>query len=108
MRILLFQLISSLSVLFTSCVIGASIIGRTQSPDPLIQRLHLSDCALPCWIGIIPGETRDTDAYQRFARIFGIGTSDLSSFNQYGFHTSFPLSEAETMSIQFQVSQSII
>jgi hypothetical protein len=36
------------------------VISRLQPPSPqskTLEKLHLLDCPLPCWIGIIPGKT---------------------------------------------------
>jgi hypothetical protein len=48
----------------------AVTIGRSQPPSPAIIRLHLADCAPPCWVGIIPGQTSLRDAEQRLVRAF--------------------------------------
>ena len=64
-------LIGLLSVLLGGCVLLAILIGYRQPSPALIQRLHLTDCDPPCWIGILPGQTRDTDAYQRLGEVFG-------------------------------------
>ena len=32
-------------------------IGRQQQPPARLAILHLTDCHLPCWIGIVPGRT---------------------------------------------------
>ncbi len=48
----------------------AETIGRSQPPSPAIIRLHLADCAPPCWVGIIPGQTSLRDAEQRLIRTF--------------------------------------
>jgi len=55
---------------FAALIGGALLVGRGQPESPLIERLHLSDCALPCWIGILPGETPTGRAMQRFAETF--------------------------------------
>ncbi len=48
----------------------AVTIGRSQPPSPAIIRLHLADCAPPCWVGIIPGQTSLRDAERRLIRTF--------------------------------------
>ncbi len=35
----------------------AVVVGRQQPISPRLAMLHLTDCKLPCWIGIIPGTT---------------------------------------------------
>jgi hypothetical protein len=53
-------------------VIGfALLIGRRQPLSEAMRQLHLADCAPACWIGIIPGRTRWTEAQQRFEQVFG-------------------------------------
>jgi hypothetical protein len=66
-----FGLIGLLSVVFMGCAVGAIIIGQHQPSPVLVQKLHLTDCAAPCWIGILPGQTRDSEAYQRLSQVFG-------------------------------------
>lgn len=47
------------------------IIGRAQPLPERIQRLHLTDCAAPCWMGIMPGRTLASQTYRRLVEIFG-------------------------------------
>jgi hypothetical protein len=40
-------------------------ISYRHTPPEFVANLHLSECALPCWNGIMPGETLFPDAIQR-------------------------------------------
>src|SRR5438105_3558783 len=47
-----------LTILLLTVGIGAATAaGRQRSSPLLLAALHLTDCAPPCWIGIVPGET---------------------------------------------------
>ncbi len=39
--------------------------GHGQPPSPGMAILHLNDCELPCWAGIVPGKTAGDEAQQR-------------------------------------------
>jgi hypothetical protein len=49
------RLVKLWALLFIACL-GFALIPRLASPDK-VAILHLNDCALPCWIGIVPGTT---------------------------------------------------
>jgi hypothetical protein len=49
----------------------ALLIGRSQPLPESIRRLHLTDCELPCWIGIVPGQTTIAEAKERIVTVFG-------------------------------------
>ena len=56
------------------CVVGTGItlMAGRQQPLPLaIAALHLDACELPCWIGIVPGETLVGDAKLQIQRVYG-------------------------------------
>src|SRR5258708_35782523 len=46
---------------------GAVLISRGPAQPDRLARWHLTDCAPPCWIGIVPGETPVSIARQRIA-----------------------------------------
>jgi hypothetical protein len=51
-------------LLFFTAIVGITkVIGQSQPPPKWIAALHLQDCALPCWINIIPGQTSGSDAF---------------------------------------------
>ena len=72
----------SVLVLLFFALITASLalLGRQQPAPTLVQMLHLTDCALPCWIGIIPGKTTLADARTRIIDVFG-HSGDLVTFD---------------------------
>jgi hypothetical protein len=61
-------------VLAMSCYLmaisAASGIGRSQIVPIALARLHLTDCALPCWIGIQLGQTSRIEARERILAVF--------------------------------------
>jgi hypothetical protein len=53
-------------VMLLSLGIGAALlIGRGQAMPARIERLHLTDCTLPCWNGITPGVSSASEAKTR-------------------------------------------
>jgi hypothetical protein len=48
----------------------ALLIGRSQPAPESLRRLHLTDCELPCWIGILPGKTTVAEAKEQILRTF--------------------------------------
>ena len=50
---------------------SAVIVGRSQPLSPDVTLLHLNECPLPCWIGIMPGETTVEQASKRIQAVFG-------------------------------------
>src|SRR5258708_3076052 len=63
----------------------AIFIGRQQPEPAVISELHLKDCALPCWIGIIPGKTNFDQGEAQLRKVFGSKITLLpsSSSNRY-------------------------
>src|SRR5260370_38374078 len=49
----------------------AILIGRQQPLPERLAMLHLTDCAPPCWIGIMPGVTTLADAAIRAETTYG-------------------------------------
>jgi hypothetical protein len=66
----IFHLSLSLPVVFGGLIGLAVLVGYGLPPASAVQQLHLSDCAPPCWIGIVPGDTSIEDAVRRFSAIF--------------------------------------
>src|SRR5579864_7933293 len=48
----------------------ALIVGRDQPLPERLAMLHLTDCAPPCWIGIVPGVTTIQEARKRVDAIY--------------------------------------
>ncbi len=57
-------------VMFTGVIVTALLIGRAQPTPPRLAMLHLTDCELPCWIGIVPGVTTVEDAGEIIEKTF--------------------------------------
>src|ERR1041385_3795974 len=71
-------------------------IGHGQSLPNQIQRLHLADCALPCWNNIRLGSTKLSQAANRLNEIYGLhlkidrlGGLEPSSFYLYVKDTEY-------------------
>lgn len=52
-------------------ITGAIFIGRQQPTPDNLALLHLTDCELPCWIGIVPGKTTLAEAEARIRQVYG-------------------------------------
>lgn len=59
----------SLSIL-TVLISAAIFIGRQHPPAAYVAWLHLTDCKLPCWLGIVPGKTTLAEARTRIFKAF--------------------------------------
>lgn len=60
----------------STALIGVAVlVGYSLPASALIRQLHLSECVLPCWIGIVPGATTTGEAMRRFKETFA-PTSD--------------------------------
>jgi hypothetical protein len=44
-------------------------VARTQPTPFLVRQLHLTDCALPCWARITPGQTTGEEAYHHLREL---------------------------------------
>jgi hypothetical protein len=75
MRWLILFLLSS-CLLFT-IVSGVLPNNEQTSPSEWMQLLHLTDCELPCWIGIVPGATTLGEAQMQLRMAY----SDTSLYN---------------------------
>ncbi len=62
--------VMSLTALGALAIFGARLIGQMQPPSDELAGLHLTDCALPCWLGITPGETSYEAAVQRISTAY--------------------------------------
>ena len=52
-------------------LIGAALaLGHIQPPPQILERLHLAECALPCWLGIIPGQTTFEEAVRSLSAVY--------------------------------------
>lgn len=63
------QITSVSCLLFAGLILWVQAVGQMQPTSPVVDQLHLLYCDLPCWIGIVPGETPFTAAVMRTAEI---------------------------------------
>lgn len=95
----LFVPIIMLLIGFTAISGVIILIGRAQPlPEPLAM-LHLTDCAPPCWIGIVPGKTTREEAAKRIEAVFS-QTKGYKLSHQPGSITLIP----ERNSVPYQIS----
>jgi hypothetical protein len=59
--IIFFGLLSSIAV----------VVGRQMPTPPHVADMHLKDCELPCWIGIVPQKTTIQEAAARLYEVYG-------------------------------------
>lgn len=92
MRRLLKWIFILLAVIAAGIVLAQSI-GRQQPLPERVAILHLTDCKLPCWIGIVPGKTTVGEARRRIREVYadlpGYSVrddldADVPSFAVYG------------------------
>ena len=50
---------------FALLIFAARALGHILPPPEALHALHLTDCALPCWMGITPGQTSYEEALRR-------------------------------------------
>ncbi len=58
-------------------VCGVLLVGKMQPAPSSIMQLRLNECAPPCWVGIMPGETSIADAKAKIMAAF-IEDGDLT------------------------------
>jgi hypothetical protein len=58
--------------MFAGLIVGALKLGEALPESTLVRQLRLSDCTLPCWIGIVPGITSTDEALSRVSEIFAL------------------------------------
>lgn len=66
----LLRMSTLLCVLLVLAAGFAILIGRRSPPPASITAYHLADCAPPCWIGIVPGQTTLGEVEQRLKAVF--------------------------------------
>jgi hypothetical protein len=67
------RIIGGVWLIFVSLIFAARVLGSAQPPPNGLQQLRLLDCKLPCWSGIIPGQTRFEDAARHVSAAFPEG-----------------------------------
>ncbi len=94
-----FVLISVLLCVLLSTAIGLALLSGKRAPLPTsITTYHLNDCALPCWAGILPGETSLSEVGNRLRAAFG---------NAYTFNAE-PVSNGRTAVLNIDGSLSSV
>ncbi|MEO8394171.1 MAG: hypothetical protein ABI700_14370 [Chloroflexota bacterium] len=71
---------------------GAQVIGGALPLPERLAQLHLNDCALPCWLGIRPGETKFADAAAQIRATYpqmDVSIQETQIFVQYLIHSSY-------------------
>jgi hypothetical protein len=66
---LLLRFAAATLVGFALLIYTVRALGSSQPPPAVLSRLHLTECVLPCWMGITPGATAMRDAAQRLSTI---------------------------------------
>ncbi len=56
--------VAALMITFVLLIGAARALGKAQPPTEGLAQLHLTECALPCWVGIIPGPTTFDEGVQ--------------------------------------------
>jgi hypothetical protein len=74
MRWLILRILSVYIILTALCGM-AMVIGRLQPIPTRLATLRLTDCKLPCWMGIVPGQTRFNEAKKRVIQGFKNATA---------------------------------
>ena len=66
-----FIVLLPLTTLFFVLSLAAISIGHQQPSSTWTKILHLDECELPCWIGIIPGQTTLAEAQKQIEQAYG-------------------------------------
>ncbi|MEO8394675.1 MAG: hypothetical protein ABI700_16900 [Chloroflexota bacterium] len=69
MRLIGFGVIA-LMIGFVLLIGAARVLGNAQPPPEGLAQLHLTECALPCWLGIVPGQTTFDEGVQHVKAIY--------------------------------------
>ncbi len=84
--------VAALMVVCALLIVSARLIGAMQ-PAPLrLAQLHLTDCVLPCWLGITPGETSYTEAAARVRAVYpppDVTIQETQIFVAYLIHSAY-------------------
>jgi hypothetical protein len=76
---------AALTIALGGVALCAVLAGRSQPPPEQIAMLHLTDCELPCWIGIVPGQTTISEARQRIEGVYGAKPKYAVERTDFGF-----------------------
>src|SRR5260221_313535 len=77
----LFSRLLAVILILTTSIAAIEIVGHRQSISPRMAMLHLRDCQLPCWIGIVPGKTTIGEALKLVKQVYSdLPIEDESSY----------------------------
>lgn len=94
---------AALCIAFTLMGLAARAFGGMQPPSAVLDQLHLTDCALPCWMGIVPGTSSHDDVVAQMA---DAGTMIPSADSQQNF---FQLSDGKgSVNVAYSAASSIV
>ncbi len=97
----------ALIVLLTIAVSVGVLIGRAQPPPPNVAFLHLDECQLPCWIGIVPGKTTLTEAKKLISVAFPQELGELQ-YDEGVWHYSFQNGHTEYMHLDLYTDDTVL
>src|SRR5260221_12733466 len=69
------------AVILSLIVGGGVFVARRQLLPDYLSGLHLTDCEIPCWMGIIPGKTTLSEAQQIIMTAFADSRIYKASIN---------------------------
>ncbi len=69
--------VSGLTALFALLIVTIEAISGAY-PPPALAALHLTDCQLPCWLGITPGQTTLDQAVYRIQTAYPQATLNVN------------------------------
>ncbi len=103
MRFVMSRVLLVLGVLLLA-VNGARLVGHAQPPPRRVLLLHLTDCELPCWIGIVPGVSTYDEAAALIRRSYP-ATAFAIEQDSKGFSIT-PKASPETLRVSLFIRQS--
>jgi hypothetical protein len=85
-----------LTAIFSLTIWASGVVGQARPmPDP-VQRLHLTDCPMPCWASITPGITSLSEVKRQIPALFpdfdSVSTDDAFMAWQRAASQSYTLS----------------
>jgi hypothetical protein len=89
----LLRLLFASSILFALLIFVSQAFGSTQPPPTALAGLHLTECALPCWMGMTPGQTDMLDAVHRLESA-QLGGMLFESSDGRSVTTAYPVTDA--------------
>jgi hypothetical protein len=84
--------IALLVLVLCGLIATAHLSGNTLPAPERLAQIHLTDCALPCWLGITPGETRYEEAVRRVTAVYppyDVTVQETQIFVAYLIHSAY-------------------